>query len=309
MTSQTLMPSIEQGALQDFQSNFFQLAEQKQSKLASSPAVVYLPSGGKTQNLARMGSTELVEVNERNPDKQISDYSIDNRQLSKRRFTRTILIDAKHDINELIADPTGSLVTKLDTASKRVMDRVIAAAAVGPVLVGKPNEAPTSYTAAADGVITVDASAGLTYEKILEVTENFVNNDLEESDIKGSIICVTGAEQTDLMSEIEFVSQDYISGRPVEESMMDEAGTYMLEKFAGSVTGGITKPNPILPEGATLRKCMALAPESISVSMELALMEVVKSATKVNSYEVTVDLWINAMRNEGVRVQQINTTI
>lgn len=309
MSSNTISPSLDQGQLQNFNDSFFHLAQQDKSQLESSAAVVYLPSKGKVNNMARIGRLELVEVNTRNPDKQFSDYALDNRQLTKRRFTLTVQIDAKYDINELIKDPTSDILKQLVNAKGRTIDRVIVAAAVGAVLTGSPDAALTSTSAANDGVITVDASAGLTYEKIQEVTQNFINNDLGYSLIKGSVLCISGAENTDLMSEVEFISNDYISGSPVSDGMQMKAGTYQIVMFAGSVTGGITVTNPILPEGTTLRDCVVLAPESVAVSMEIGKLDVTRSATKVNSNDITIDLWLNAMRTEGVRVQKVQTTI
>jgi len=309
MSSNTISPSLDQGQLQNFNDSFFQLAQQEKSMLEASPAVMYLPSKGKVNNMARIGRLELIEVNARNPDKQFGDYALDNRQLTKRRFTLTVQIDAKYDINELIKDPTSDILKQLVNAKGRTIDRVIVAAAVGAVLTGSPDAALTSTSAATDGVITVDASAGLTYEKIQEVTQNFINNDLGYSLIKGSVLCISGAENTDLMSEVEFISNDYISGSPVSDGMQTKAGTYGIVMFAGSVTGGITVTNPILPEGTTLRDCVVLAPESVAVSMEIGKLDVTRSATKVNSNDITIDLWLNAMRTEGVRVQKVQTTI
>jgi len=309
MPSSTISPSLDQGQLQNFNDSFFQLAQQEKSRLESSAAVVYLPSKGKVNNMARIGRLELVEVNTRNPDKQFSDYALDNRQLTKRRFTLSVQLDAKYDINELIKDPTSDILKQLVNAKGRTIDRVIVAAAVGAVLTGSPDAALTSTSAATDGVITVDASAGLTYEKVQEVTQNFINNDLGYELIKGSVLCITGAENTDLMSEVEFISNDYISGSPVADGVQMKAGTYQIVMFAGSVTGGITVTNPILPEGTTLRDCVVLAPESVAVSMEIGKLDVSKSATKVNSNDITIDLWLNAMRTEGARVQKVQTTI
>ena len=50
-------------------------------------------------------------------------------------------------------------------------------------------------------------------------------------------------------------------------------------------------------------------PEALAVSMELARLDVERSADRVNSKDVTIDLWINAMRTEGVRTQILTTTI
>lgn len=309
MSSLAISPSIDQGALQNFQDSFFELAQQTNSKLVNSNVFVFMPSKGKTNNFARIGRVELVEVNTRNPDKQFGDYALDNRQFTKRRFTKTIQIDAKYDINELLKDPTSDILKQLNNAKERVIDRIGIAAAVGPVLVGAPDAVPTSISAATDGVITVDASAGLTYAKVQEVTENFINNELDYAQFAGSVFAISGKENTQLMGEDKFINQFYITGRPVEKGVQDTVSAYRMVLFAGSKSGGITVTNPILPEGATLRSCVVLAPESVAIAMELAGLDVIKSTAKVNSYDITIDFWINAMRTEGVRVQIVSTTI
>lgn len=309
MTSLAISPSIDQGAMQNFRDSFFELAQQSRSRLVNSNIFVFLPSKGKTNNFARIGRVELVEVNTRNPDKEYGDYALDNRQFTKRRFTRTIQIDAKTDINELLKDPTSDIIKQLNNAKERVIDRIGIAAAIGPVLVGAPDQAPTSITAAQDGVLTVDATAGFTYGKVQEITENFINNELEYSMFKGSIIAITGKENTSLMNEDKFINNFYINGKPVEQGVMENAGTYRMELFAGSKTGGVQVVNPILPEGTTTRSCVAMAPESVAIAMELAGLDVTKSDKKVNSWDITIDFWINAMRTEGVRVQIITTTM
>jgi hypothetical protein len=309
MTSQAYLPDINQVALQSFQSNFLSLAQQKNTLLGSSPAVMYMPSSGKTHNIARGGRMELTEVEARNPDKQFSDWNPDNRQFRKRRFTTTVTIDALYDINELIADPTSFIVEQLNNAKNREIDRVIVQAAVGNVVVGSPDSSGSVRTAAQDGVLTVDAASGLTYAKITEITENFISYELPMDEFRGTVLAVSGKENSDLMQEEEFISSDYISSRPVEQGYQSNAGMYSVALFGGSRTGGIQVANPILPEGTTLRKCVALAPNSIAVAMELSRLEVERSASKVNSYDITIDLWLNAMRIEGSRVQLISTTI
>lgn len=309
MVSLTTNPSIDQAALQNFQDSFVELAQQTTSKLASTGVLMYMPSKGKTNNLARIGRIELAEVNSRNPDKQFGDYSLDNRHMTKRRFTKTITIDAKYDINELIKDPTSDILKQLNNAKERVIDRIAIAAAVGPVQVGAPDGTTTNLSAAADGVITLDGTAGFVYQTIQGITANFINNDLPYDEFRKSVICITGSENTSLMGEVEFINNQYIQTSPVSQSVIQNAGAYQVVLFAGSVLGGIQVPNPILPEGTTTRQCVVLGPESIAMAMELGELDVTKSATKVNSYDLTIDFWINAMRVEGVRVQIVTTTI
>ena len=304
-----ISPSLDQGALQSFKDSFYHLAQQTKSRVGSSAAVTFLPSKGKTQNLARIGKVELTEVSTRNPNKQFGDYNLDNRQLTKRRFTKTIQIDALYDINELIADPTSDILTQLLNAKERVIDKVLLDSASGAVLTGAPDSTPTSTTASDDGVLTITATGGVDYDDIKSITENFINNEIPVEEFRGSLICLTGSENTDLMSITQFINNDYISAKPVDESVMTKLGMYSTVFFAGSVSGGITVSNPILQEGTTTRTCVVLAPNSLAVSMEIGDVCVEKSASKVNSMDITVDFWINSMRNEGEKVQLLTTTI
>jgi hypothetical protein len=309
MTSNTYNPSIDQGARLNFIESFHELAQQTKSRLVATNAVKMLPSKGKTNNMARIGRIELAEVTTRNPDKQFGDYSLDNRQFTKRRFTRTIQIDSLYDINELLKDPSSDILKQLNNAKERVIDRIAIAAATGNVLVGAPDAAATSISAATDGVLTVDGTSGLVYSIIQKITQNFVNNDIPVETFLGSTLCVTGKENTSLMGDEKFINNDYIDGRPVQEGVMRKAGTYNVVMFAGSETGGIQVSNPILPEGSTTRSCVVLAPESIAMAMEIGEMGMSKSDKKVNSYDLTIDLWINAMRTEGPLVQIVTTTM
>jgi hypothetical protein len=309
--SYTTSPSISQGARLNFQDSFFALAQQTDSQLVSSKAIKMAPSSGKTTNFARIGRIELDEVNTRNPDKQYGDYALDNRLFTKRRFTKTIQIDKKYDINELLADPTSDILQQLNNAKERVIDRVAIAAAVGNVLVGGPDTTPSSISAATDGVVTIDGTGGFTYEIVQAITAQFINSDLPYSLFRGSTVCLTGNENSDLMGEDQFINQDYMIATPNDVAGVAQSlgKTYMVAMFAGSSTGGGTVAQPVLPEGATTRSCVVLAPQSILMAMEIGDMGVEKSAQKVNSVDITIDLWINAMRTEGPRVIIVTTTI
>lgn len=300
----TITPAM----LQTFERAFHVAAQQKQTLLSGSGVVKYLTPEGKTNNYASMEAFELQEALGQNPNKIYGDYVTSNRQMSKRRFTKTIYIDDKDDVNELIADPTSYLVQGLVYAKNRVIDRIISDAASGAVLIGAPNTTPTSTSAASDGVKTVDATSGLDYSSIQNITENFINNDLTIDEIRGSVLAISGQENTALMGEEKFINNDYLNGSSVNAGIISSAGIYKTALFAGSVTGGSSVTNPVLKESGTTRTCLVLAPQSILVSMKLNDLRVEKSYTKVGSNEVTIDLWINAMRAEGKRVQLLETT-
>ena len=300
----TIAPAM----LLQFEKAFHVAAQQKQTLLSGSGVVKYLTPEGKTNNYASMEAFELQEALGQNPNKIYGDYTTSNRQMSKRRFTKTIYIDDKDDVNELIADPTSYLVQGLVYAKNRVIDKIISDAAIGNVLIGAPNAAPTSTSAASDGVKTVDATSGLDYSSIQEITQNFINNNLTIDEIRGSVLAISGQENTALMGEEKFINNDYLNGSSVNAGIINNAGIYKTALFAGSVTGGATVTAPILDEAGTTRSCLVLAPQSILVSMKLNDLRIEPSYTKVGSNEVTIDLWINAMRSEGKRVQILETT-
>ncbi|MFA5500664.1 MAG: phage capsid protein [Candidatus Omnitrophota bacterium] len=311
MPSSTYSPSIDQAAKLIFQDNFMELAQQTKSLLGGSKVVTYLPSKGKTNNLARIGRIELEEVSTRNPDKSYGDYSVDNRQLTKRRFTKTITIDAKYDINELLKDPSSDILKQLVNAKERVIDRVIASAAQGVVLVGAPDAAPTSISAATDGVLTVAGTAGISSTILNGVIQKFINNDLPYDLIRGSVLCITGKENSALMADDKFINSLYMDAKPIADGKISKAGLFEVALFAGSESG-LVVPSPVLDEtvsSGTVRNCLALAPESVAVAMEIGDLSVERNPNKVNSQDITIDLWINAMRTEGARVIIVTTTI
>lgn len=293
------------------QKDFRHRVQQTKSVLMSSGAIYFMPSDGKTNSITDIGGFDLVETNVRNAKKQFLDYDLGNRQFRKRRFTASILIDKLYDINELFKDPTSAINEELRYATERVMDKVAVDAAVGQVQVGNLEDGTNSVSAAADGVITVDGKSGLNYATITSTTENFINNDLSIMDFMGSTICVTGKEHTALMSDDKFINNDYINGSIVDAGHISKAGMYKLGLFAGSKTGGIQVAKPILPEvtNKTVRLCPVLTPRSIAMSAKVAKWETKPSEEGVNSVEMTVDYWVNAMRVEGKRVQIIETQI
>lgn len=228
---------IDQAALTQFERNFMTLAQQKQSKLEASGVVRYLPTDGKYNTLPRIGKLELVEVNGRNPLKQYTDYSVDNRMLRKRRFTTSVLLDNKNDVNELIADPTSYIMEALIAAKNRSIDRVITSSAIGPVLVGSPNGPQEYLSAEDDGVATVDATSGVNYGTYTAVTEMFINKEIPMDMIERVKLLITGKENTALMNEDKFINNRYISARPVEKGVVNdtyETGIADVNNIIGS---------------------------------------------------------------------------
>lgn len=305
--SETISPSLSQAAVLEFNRNFHLLSQQKQSRLSAAGVIDFLPVDGLETNYARMGAIQLKKTSERNPEHQFTEYSVDNRKLSQQRYTRTIMLDDKFDIRELILDPSSSLMQQMIAAENRLRDIVAINAAIGPVRVGAPGGADTLVSAANDGVKTVDATSGFVYTTFTKIIENFVN---QEVDTMSGVIALTGSENTDLMGEEKFINNDYVQARPVESGVIPNLAGWQIAKFAGSVNGGIQVESPVLPEGTTNRTCVVLTPGSIAMRHTIEKLEVVDfRETRVNSKGLVISVLSEAMRTEGAKVQLVTTTI
>jgi len=304
--------SIDQTAVQKFRSNFFEKAQQTESHLSNTGVIDFEAADAKISNFGRMsGKLELVEVKGRNPDKQYIDYNTDNRKLKTAQYTATLLVDSKTDVDEAIANPTAQLMNQLIYARNRLIDRVAINSAVGDVLVGSSEEAGTLISATADGVKEIDAtSSGFSYDVINRINENYINNDLIQEAMDGSVACITGMEHFDLMGEPEFKSNLYTHNYAVEKGFQTSAEQYGIVLFAGSnkSAAGYEVINPILPEVGTTRKCVVMTKHSLVMQVALDVLKVGEAASKVNSKEVHIALRVGGFRTEGARVQIVKTT-
>lgn len=303
----TLNPAIDNAKLQAFEANFMLLDQQKTSKLMSTPSISYMPVKG-VSYINRLGGTELIEVTgERNPDKRIESMSNDVRRSVTKRFTKTFIVDNMDAAINLITDPTSDLFSILGFAKERAGDRTIVEAARGSVIIGAPDTSGTSKTAAEDGVITVAGTTNFDYANVVSIIErNFANNEVEDG---GLTLALSAQEEYKLKQDTKFLSNEYNNIKPVAGQAMNSVGSLNVVRFGGSVQGVKEYANPVLPEIGGVRYCLAMAPEAIKFGMELGALSVDKSALKVNSWEVTIDVYFKAVRTQGSRVQIITATV
>lgn len=305
-------PTIDQAKIQSWEETFIALASQKDSYLSNLPAVRYTAFEGKQHNFPRHGSFELNETKGRNPDKQYDEMLFDNRQLKRKRYTKTLIFD-NMDIREMMADPTSPAYQEFTYAINRAKDRIIAEAATADVNVGDPNNnvALTKVSFENDGGITIDATTNLTYDILKKAQVNFINNKVSIGDLSNSnssLIC-GGTDFSQLLSEDKFINNLYSTFRPAMDGKLTRVLGMNVVALPGSETGSITDANPILKEDGTTRDCLLLAENSIAFSMEnLKITYIPSMENKVDSSSLTVSVEMGAMRLEGARVQKIQTT-
>ena len=101
----------------------------------------------------------------------------------------------------------------------------------------------------------------------------------------------------------------YSAQHTVDRGAITNASGFNVVTFAGSVNGGKTITNPVLPEKTGTRSNLLLAPNAIAFAVEIGKLACEPSPTKVNSWEITIDMWVKAVRTEGARVIILTSTI
>lgn len=297
-----------QADLQQFEKNYIRVAQQTESKLLKTPAVQHMDIKG-ISNLATIDSVELTEVTDQgsNPDKVYTEMSAKNRKSIQRRFTKTYLFDDYDKCVNLIKDPTSDLYLNLKEAFKRTTDKCIVDAATAPVYIGKSTEAGTLTTAEDDGVITIDGKTAFNYENVISpAITAFTNNYI---DAQGITLAISAVEEQALRDDEKYANALYSNANSIDKGKIENASGFHVVKFAGTQNGVSEVEHPILKEDTGVRTNLFLAPNAIAFAIELGRLDCVKSATKVNSWEVTIDVWFKGVRRQGARVIKALSTI
>jgi hypothetical protein len=247
-----------------------------------------------------LGRVDAREVSGRNVPASFDDITHNRRKISRRRFVINLPIDAS-DVRGALLNPESEYARAVAAGMMRQYDKVAYDASLADVLTGR--DFGTTVTAATDGVSTVDATGGFTYEKLLEIKQNFMNNDVGIDNNEKLFLTISGKEHTALMGEIELISGDYTREFAVEQGNITKALGMDLVPFAASV------PNPILTVSGGERFLLAASSRGICVGVSKEMSVKIQERTDlIETNQVQVIMEIGAVRTEGALVQKIRTT-
>jgi len=183
----------------------------------------------------------------------------------------------------------------------RRFDRVIVEAAFAAVLTGRDFE--TSVTFANDNGLTVDATAGLTYDKILEINQNFHDYEVNNDEMEKQILAVSGDEETALMKEIELISGDYTRQFSIDAGKIRMAVGNELVVYGGAVN------NPILAVSSGTRDCIGMVGRAMCVGLSKEFdVKVEVRPDYVDLTQISITGILGAVRTEGRLIQKVQTT-
>lgn len=293
-----MVQSIDAALITEFSAMVHHEAQQMNARLK--PFTVMKQMTGDVFAYDGLGRVEAREVSGRNVPATFDDITHNRRKISRRRFVVNLPVDSS-DVRGALLNPDSEYATACAKAMMRQYDRVVYDAAFASVLTGRDFE--TTVTAATDGVLTVDATAGLTYEKMLEINQNFMDNDVGTDENEKLFLTITGDEHTDLMGEVELISGDYNRDFVVEKGRIQQALGMALIPFAASV------PAPIIPTVSSQRQLLAASSRGIcvGVSKEMAI-KIEDRPDYIETHQVQVVMEIGAVRTEGALVQKVTVT-
>ena len=293
-----MVQSIDQALITQFSDLVHQEAQQLTSKLR--PHVIMKQMTGDLFAYDGLGRVDAREVNGRVAPADFDDIEHNRRKISRRRFVINLPVDSS-DVRGALMDPDSEYSKAVASGMMRQMDKVVTEAAFADVLTGRDFE--TTVTFANDGGVIVDATGGLTYEKLLEVQENFIDEDVGTQLDESLYLTISGKENTALMQETELTSGDFTRELVVDKGKMTHAAGLDLIHFAANA------PIPILEISGAERFLLAASSRAICVGVSKEMSITIQERNDlIETHQVQVIMQIGAVRTEGVLIQKVRVT-
>lgn len=290
--------SVDQALVDEFSAAVHVEAQQIQARMRK-----YTMQGAKSGDrwtYDGIGSVEPTEIVGRNVPIVFADVEHTRRLIRRRRFMVALPIDAS-DVRGMLMNPEANYAKVVRMAMERVYDRVCFEAAFADVMTGRDYQ--TALTFAADGGLTVDATGGFVYDKLLEVNKNYTDNEVGIDMPVSKYITLTGDEEESLMGEIELVSGDYSRQMAVDKGELQYGVGNAFLKYGANVN------NPMFPVVAAERALLAGTTGGLFVGISKEISIVIQDRPDlVETKQVVAIFELGAVRTEGKLLQKIRTT-
>lgn len=269
-------------------------AQQHMSKLR--PFVQMKKMTGENYWYDGLGQVDARKQLSRYAKAEFDEIEHKRRKLITERFVINLPIDAT-DTEKQLVDPQSRYAEAIAKGMERTFDKVVYDAMFAAVSTGQSGG--TSVTFANDGGLTVNATAGWTYEKFLEIKQNFIDNDVSGPIVVGG----TGDEHTDFMGEVELTSGDFSRNFFVDKGQVTKALGMDVIMFSANAN------TPIIDVTAGTRDCFAMAQGGICVGISRKFgVKIQDRNDLLDTKQVQITGVLGAVRTEGVLIQKVQTT-
>lgn len=296
------MPGLQASITDAFKSQFsdtvYRIAQQTMARMRS--YVDIRPMNAEDLLLDRIGSIEAQELNTRFPIITPADVQWDRRRVAATRIGVAQFVD-DWDAERLLTDPRSILAQRAAESLERKFDRIALTALTATVLTGRDGAVPV--TAAADGVQTVDATGGFTYETLLRLSSNFQKNEVgTETPIRKCLV-ITEQEHEQLMKEGTLINGDFSKQYVVDKGYMTRALDFDILVY------GSNMPNPMVPVVNGVRQCLCFASGAVVIGLSKAWdIKVKERNERWDTDQILASGRLGGTRMEGTKVQIVQTT-
>lgn len=292
-----MVNSIDQALVIHFREMVHLEAEQRKSRLRGK--FLEKPVVGNQGAYERIDTNGLPdEITARHAKTIANEVAHSRREIKMRDFANTLLLD-KFDDLQVIIDPQNQYASATVRKMLRQYDKIVIDAATASVNTGR--NFGTTVTAATDGVTTIAAGGtGLTYTKLLEVKQTFINAEVGVDDDEDIFLLVTGQQHTDMMEEVELTSGDFVRGKVVDDGLITSALGMRVILF------GTSSGTNFIPITGTERDCLAMSSRAVCVGINMDIeVDVDKRPDLNNAQQVQARFFLGGTRTEGALVQVV----
>lgn len=253
---------------------------------------------GNDASIERIDDVQAIEVTTRHAQTVAQDITHDRRQIKMRDFRVTLLLDEFDDLQVLI-NPQARYVEAVARALMIRFDQVVSEAFFADVNVGRNFDSTLTF-ANDDGLTVLVAASGLTYDKLLTVQQNFIDNNVGVDLPEQVYITATGEQNTDMLQEQELTSGDYTREFAVEKGRIVNAAGLDVVYFSG------TDKNQIISKTGNTRDLVAWAKGGVEVGINKDISIKVNERPDLNNLtQIQATMYIGATRKDGKMVQKV----
>jgi len=275
-------------------------AQQTESFLRS--RVLTKPVKGKRFDWQNLSATDDNEQTARHQLVALGDPQHERRGAIVKTYHQVWVVDRQDDLQSLVELGSPYVKSLAQTMARR-FDRVAAAAALGSVLTGE--EFATTTSASTDGVQTVDATAGFTYDKCREIVDQFYEKGVGLTADEKLYLAISNQEHNQLLNEIELISGDYTKEYAVEKGRITNVLGMDVIVFPSSPKNS----DPILNVASSVRSNFAFASTGICVGINSDIeVRIEDRPDLIDTKQVKALFRIGALRTEGSKVVKVTST-
>lgn len=247
-----------------------------------------------------------IELTDRfTPKTPTRQSAYDSRWISPRTFVCNEPIDAK-DLRDVLMDPSGELAKRQVESFNRKMDIDVVSAMFAAVDVGPTDGATTSTSFAADGGLTIDMTAGATYEKLLSIMQILIDREIIDQGTAHMYMSLDGSMNTAFLNELELTNSQYTDVKNAQTGLTQGWGPIEFIRYG---SGGDV-PDPILPVSGGVRTGYCIAPGALkfSVQKELKTDIVELTQTHYDTWSISTQMTYALCRVDARKILKVTTT-